>query len=343
VCALAQTGGALSFTANRFLSTLTPDQLKLTTFEFNDTMRTKWTNLPVGLVPRKGIQYGSLADNSRLAFHEVLTTVLSSRGYLKLTSIMQLDDILNTLYQNAFDKKDIDEQTLNQMKALKWSHDNYYIAIWGNPGGKEPWALSFGGHHIALSITVQGDVVGFTPLFIGTDPAQVKSMKYSGWRILSKEEDYGFMLLNLLSDNQKGRAILSKEIPKDIITNPNSPQRITSYYGISAKEFNADQLEVLKILIEEYTHDFEHDVAHRLYDKILKTGLNKIYFAWIGSKERNRPHYYIINGPDFLIEYDNVGFGNDGNHIHAILREKGNEFGADMLKDHYLTSEHHKN
>ncbi len=66
----------------------------------------------------------------------------------------------------------------------------------------------------------------------------------------------------------------------------------------------------------------------------------KIYFAWVGSFERDKPHYYIINAPDFLIEYDNSQ-GNC-NHIHAILREKGNDFGEDILKNHYLTSEHHK-
>ena len=75
-------------------------------------------------------------------------------------------------------------------------------------------------------------------------------------------------------------------------------------------------------------------------DKIIKSGIEKIYFAWIGSLENNKPHYYILNGPDFLIEYDNVGFGNDGNHIHAILREKGNDFGADILKQHYQESKH---
>ena len=97
---------------------------------------------------------------------------------------------------------------------------------------------------------------------------------------------------------------------------------------------------MLKLLIEEYVHNFEHQKAQDLIAKIEQTGLQKIYFAWIGSLENNQPHYYIINGPDFLIEYDNVGFQNDGNHIHAILREKGNDFGEDLLKKHYLEGGH---
>jgi hypothetical protein len=269
-------------------------------------LRFKWTNLPVGLVPRPGIPYGALSDKSRIAFHELLTATLSSQGYLKLTSIMQLDDILNTLYQQAFEKGEINQEGLKRIKDLQWAHENYFISIFGNPGDKEAWGLNFGGHHIALNLTITGTSVAVSPLFIGTDPSQVKSSKYAGWRILSKEEDYGFMLFNFLSENQKKKAILSQDVPKDIITNPQSSQRITSYYGISAKEFNEDQLAVLKLLIMEYTHDFEHQTAHRLYDEIVKSGFDKVYFAWVGSNQRNKPHYYIINGPDFLIEYDGI-------------------------------------
>jgi hypothetical protein len=195
---------------------------------------------------------------------------------------------------------------------------------------------------MALSLTMREKDISFTPLFVGTDPAQIQTAKYAGWRVLSKEEDYGFLLLGFLSKEQKAKAILTQATPKDIITNPGSSQRITTYSGIAAKEFNADQMEVFKILIQEYLHNFEHDVAHGLYDKIVKNGFDKVYFAWIGGEQRHTPHYYVINGPDFLIEYDNVGFQNDGNHIHAILRQKDNDFGSDILRDHYLNSDHHK-
>ena len=76
------------------------------------------------------------------------------------------------------------------------------------------------------------------------------------------------------------------------------------------------------------------------YEKILKAGIENVYFGWIGAYQEHKPHYYIINGPNFLIEFDNRGFQNDGNHIHAIWREKGNEYGEDVLKKHYLTEQH---
>ena len=337
---LAQPGSTAAESASQFLGTLSAEERQKTQYAFTDSLRYKWTNLPVGMVPRPGIQYGSLSDKSRMAFHRVLSAMLSSQGYLKTTSIMQLDDILNTLYQQAFDKGEINQQMLTQMQNLKWAHGNYYISIWGNPQATEPWGLNFGGHHMALSLTSDGKNISMSPYFVGTDPSEVKSAKYAGLRVLSKEEDYGFMLINALTDAQKKVAMLTQDVPKDIITNPQSSQRITRYYGIPAAQFDENQQDMLKLLIQEYTHNFEHRKAHQLFSKILKSGLNKVYFAWVGSLENNKPHYYIINGPDFLIEYDNVGFQNDGNHIHAILREKGNDFGSDILKAHYQAVKH---
>lgn len=336
----SQSTKTLLESTKHFLSTLNADETKTTVYDFKDSLRYKWTNLPIGMVPRPGIQYGSLSDKSRLAFHRVLSAMLSSQGYLKTTSIMQLDDILNTLYQQAFDDGKIDQKMLKRMQDLKWDHGNYYISVWGKPNAKTPWGLNFGGHHMALSLTTDGEHVSMSPYFLGTDPSEVKFGKYSGLRVLSKEEDYGFMLVNSLSDAQKSVAILKQAVPKDIITSPQAKQRITSYYGIAAGQLDDTQKTLLKILINEYTHNFEHGKAHKLTEKIMMSGFDKIYFAWIGSLENDKPHYYIINGPDFLIEYDNVGFQNDGNHIHAILREKGSDFGEDILKNHYLQSKH---
>lgn len=336
----AQPGGTLVESANRFLATLSADERAKTQFAFTDSLRFKWTNLPVGLVPRPGIAYGALSDQSRLAFHRVLSSIFSSQGYLKTTSIMQLDDILNTLYQQAFDDKKIDQKMLTRMQDLKWAHGNYFISVWGKPEAKQPWGLNFGGHHLALSLTTDGKTVSMSPYFVGTDPAEVKSGKYAGLRVLSKEEDYGFLLINALTEAQKAVAILKQNVPKDIITSPQAQQRITTYYGIPAGQFTDDQKMILTLLIQEYTHNFDHQKAHQLFDQITKSGIDQVYFAWVGSLENDQPHYYIINGPDFLIEYDNVGFQNDGNHIHAILREKGQDFGEDLLKRHYLETKH---
>lgn len=328
-----------SFTSE-FITTLTEDQKTKTLFSFNDTMRLKWTNLPIGLAPRPGVAYGELSDKSRLILHRIFTTVLSSQGYLKLHGIMTLDDILNTLYKAEFDRGHIKEDFYKMIRNLNWDYGNYFISIYGTPDEKEPWAIKFGGHHIALNATITGNKISTSPLFFGTDPAEVKMDKYAGVRILSKEEDYGFMLLQMLSREQKSKAILSETAPGDIITSPGAPQRLSKYTGLPGALLTVEQKMMLEILIKEYVNNFDHAISHAVMEKIKKTGLNKVYFAWMGALENNKPHYYMVHGPDFLIEYDNSGFQNDGNHIHCILRQTGREFGEDILKQHYLEHKH---
>ena len=334
----AQTPAKLVEVTTRFINTLSVSEQKSAIYSFEDKKRVFWTNLPVGQMPRPGIRYGDLSDSSRLVFHRVLTEILSSQGYLKTTSIMQLDDILNVLYQKAFDDGQIKKELLTMTQNLKWDHGNYYISFFGMPKLDGNWSFSLGGHHIALTMTTNGKKISVSPYFIGTDPSEVKSGKYAGLRVLSKEEDYGFLLIHSLTDKQKAKAILSRSIPKDIITNPKSSQRIDTYDGISTEEFSEVQKAYLSFIIQEYVHNFEHEKAHEILDKMKKSGFKNMYFAWIGSLENNKPHYYMIHSPEFLIEYDNVGFQNDGNHIHAIFREAGNDFGEDILKQHYIES-----
>ncbi len=325
---------------NEFLNTLTKDELQTLNFTFNDSLRTKWTNLPVGLAKRPGIKYGKLSVESKIRFHHILSTMLSSQGYLKTTSIMQLDDILNEVYETAYANEEITDELIEELRNLKWNYENYFVSVWGNPSTLSTWGLKFEGHHISLNLTVAGNKFSLTPLFLGTDPAEVQSTKYYGLRVLSKEEDYGFHLINSLSDKQKSIATLSKEVPGDIITNPNYSGRLIDYYGIRADNLNLKQKQLLEYIIKEYINNLEYEKANEYLDKITKSGFDNIYFAWIGSYEPQKNHYYIINGPDFIIEYDNVGFQNNGNHIHSIWREKGNDFGEDLLKKHYLEHKH---
>jgi hypothetical protein len=335
-----QTSDDIHKVVNHFLSELNQEELDRVSISFRDTLRTKWTNLPVGLAQRPGLQYGSLSEKSKIAFHHFLTTIFSSQGYLKITSIMNLDDILNVVYDTAFSRGLISEDELREVKDLQWSLGNYFVSLWGEPGNLEPWGLKFEGHHISINLTVDKDKYSLTPMFLGTDPAEVSTTKYAGLRVLSKEEDYGLLLINSLSEGQKAVATLSQEVPGDIITNPSASQRIDDFYGIKASEMTDRQKQILTLLIHEFVNNLEHEKANEELTKIEKSGIDKIYFAWIGSYASKEPHYYVIHGPDVIIEYDNVGWLKDGNHIHSIWREKDNDFGEDILKNHYRTHSH---
>lgn len=334
----AQSIQEIRTSSNHFLTTLTDDQLSIINHTFDDSSRTKWTNLPVGLAARPGLRYGELSEESRIEFHRLLTTLFSSQGYLKTTNILQLDDILNVVYETAYERGDIPDQAIEQIRNLNWALENYYISFYGEPGPTDPWGMKFEGHHISYNLTATGDHFSMTPLFLGADPAEVKITKYAGIRVLSKEEDYGMKLINALDENQQGIATLSREVPGDILTNPSSSQRLTEYNGIKGSELNSDQKELLKRLISEYVENLEHEKSHYYLDKIESSGIDEIYFAWIGSYERLSPHYYVVNGPDFLIEYDNAS--DTGNHIHTIWREKDNDFGADLLRQHRMSHTH---
>jgi hypothetical protein len=336
----SQTSESIIDATSQFISTLSQAEIELVSFDFEDSLRTKWTNLPIGLQKRHGIRYGHLSEKSKIAFHHLLTTLFSSQGYLKTTSIMVLDDVLNEVYKEAYERKLISDEVYQEIRAFNWDYGNYFIAIWGEPNLKEPWGLKFEGHHISINLSIVGDEVSLTPLFLGTDPAEVTISKYSGLRVLSKEEDYGLLLINSLNEEQKQIATLSQEVPADIITNPSNKQRITTYQGIKASELTTKQKGILMMIIKEYINNLEHENSHKYLSKIEESGIDEIYFAWIGSYEIREPNYYIINGPDFIIEYDNVGFNNAGNHIHSIWREKGNDFGEDILKTHYLQHKH---
>ena len=217
---VAQANQSIESSVKAFLATLSADELKKTSYAFEDSARLKWSNLPIGMVPRPGIAYGTLSDKSCIAFHRVLSAMLSSQGYLKITSIMRLDDILNVLYQDSFDKGEIKAEMLKRMQDLKWAYGNYFISVWGNPQDKTPWGLDFGGHHIALNMTVTGNKVAMTPLFYGTDPAEIKTSKFAGLRVLSKEEDFGFMLINSLTEAQKTKAIYLKKCQVILLQTP---------------------------------------------------------------------------------------------------------------------------
>ncbi|MFI5154644.1 MAG: DUF3500 domain-containing protein [Chitinophagales bacterium] len=325
-----------------FIDSLTPLQKRSALYEFSDTARIKWNNLPVGLRARAGISIGNLSNDQRKLLHRILAASLSSQGYLKATSIMHLDNLINAFYDTLYQRKEFNDTVYQFIKDLKWSHKNYFFAIFGDPSKDSVWSFKLEGHHLSLNFAFLYKKLTVTPMFVGTDPAEYPMGEYAGWRVLGMEEDFGMKLLNSLSPAQKQKAVLSKEAPEDIITGAESGKRLVDYWGIKGVALSKKQQEILLKIVREFVFNLEYDKAMVEYAKILKAGIENIYFGWIGEAEEMKPHYYILNGPTFIIEFDdNGGPRRTANHIHSIWREKGNEFGEDILKKHYA-SEHQK-
>lgn len=321
-------------------NTFSPTQKIAGGLNFTDTARTKWNNLPVGLRAREGVSIGNMTDDQRKLLHRVLSVSLSSQGYLKATSILHLDDLLNRFFDSLYYKKDINDETYKMVRGLLWSHKNFYFAFFGQPTDSI-WGYKLEGHHLSINFSFVKDKLSVTPFFIGTDPAEYPNSEYAGWRVLGQEEDLGIKLITMLSAAQQKKATMSTAVPGDIITAAESGRRLVDNWGLLGSEMTKDQQAILQYIIREFVFNMEYDKAVIEYGKIIKAGVDNIYFGWIGAYDETQPHYFVLNGPTFLIEFDNNGGPRNGaNHIHAIWREKGNEYGEDVLKKHYQAEKH---
>ena len=315
-------------------------QVMVGRLSFGDSARQEWNNLPVGLRARVGLSVGHMSDSQRVMMHRILSIGLSSQGYLKATGIMQLDDLLNRYFDTILQRKEINEAMYKRIMALDWSPKNYFFAFFGKPGDPA-WGYKLEGHHLSLNFTFVGGQVAVTPYFMGTDPAEYITTEYAGLRVLGQEEDLGLQLIRMLTPEQQQRATMDTAVPGDIITAAESGIRLVRYWGLRGGDMTAAQRTVLQQLVREYVFNLEYDKATQEWEKIQKAGWTDVYFGWIGAYEEQKPHYFIINGPTFLIEFDNNGGPRQrANHIHTIWREKGREYGEDLLKKHYQQEPH---
>lgn len=323
----------MAATANAFLTSLTPAQRTQATFAFDGDERTHWHFIPSEMFPRRGLTIKDMNETQRRAAHELLKSGLSQRGYLTATGIMELENVLDAIESAARQARGTNSGT-----ALRRDPERYYFSIFGAPSTTGTWGWRAEGHHVSLQFTVvKGTMVAATPTFFGANPAEVRDGPRKGLRVLNAEEDTARALVESLDATQKTRAILAPEAPSDIQTmNKNDITALTPS-GIMADSLTAKQRELLMALIDVYAGFMAPDLAAARLAKLKKAGVEKIGFVWMGPTLRGQKHYYRVQGPTFLIEYDNTQ--NNGNHIHSVWRDFEGDFGRDLLREH-LKSDH---
>jgi hypothetical protein len=180
--------------------------------------------------------------------------------------------------------------------------------------------------------------VSGTPGFLGSNPAVVQEGANKGTELLKEEKDLAFGLLNSLSAEQKKKAIFADRAPGDIVTGISRKAMIDHPVGLLYSEMNPNQREQLLALINLYVHRYTKLFADDMLKEIEAAGLDKLRFAWAGFTEPGlgKPHYYRIQGPTLIIEYDNTQ--NDANHVHTVVRDLLHDFGGDLLLEHYRQS-----
>ena len=109
--------------------------------------------------------------------------------------------------------------------------------------------------------------------------------------------------------------------------------------GIGFAKLNAAQQKALQKLIDEYFYRHRPAIADAELAKIKAAGTDQVVFAWMGGTEPGQGHYYRVQGPTFLIEYDNTQ--NGAKHPHAVIRSFEGDFGEDVLAKH-LSQAHGK-
>lgn len=338
IVAAERSSASMAAAATRFLASLTPEQKKQATFAFDSDERLHWHFIPTGpapMFPRNGLTIKEMNEAQRKAAHELLKTGLSQRGYLTASSIMDLETVLGVLEaaQRAA------ATTAPRNAPIVRDPERYFFSIFGTPSTKDNWGWRVEGHHVSLQFTVvKGTLVAGAPAFFGSNPAEVREGPKKGLRILGAEEDAARALLTSLNDTQRQKAIINATAPNDMVTMNQNDIKPLDPVGITASALEPPQRELLMKLIDTYTGYMAADIAADRTAKLKKAGVEKIGFAWAGPMEKGQKHYYRVQGPTFLIEYDNTQ--NDGNHIHSVWRDFNGDFGRDLLREHLKSTPH---
>jgi uncharacterized protein DUF3500 len=330
---------AMAAAASKFVASLTSEQRQKGAFAFASDERTHWHFIPTGpapMFPRNGLMIKEMTEPQRKLAHDLLKTGLSQRGYLTASSIMDLETVLGALEEA---QRAAGPQPARGTPIIR-DPERYFFSIFGTPSSKDTWGWRVEGHHISLHFTVvNGTMVAGAPSFFGSNPAEVREGPKKGTRILGMEEDAARALLEALDASQKSTAIIdAAKAPGDMLTMNNLKIEPLSPVGITMASLNDKQRDLLMKLIDVYTGYMAPDIAADRVAKFKKAGVEKIGFAWAGETARGKKHYYRIQGPTFLVEYDNTQ--NDGNHIHSIWRDFDGDFGRDLLRDHVKSVAH---
>ncbi len=331
--------------AQAFLATLTAGQRQQATYPFDDAERFNWHFVPR---ERKGLPLKQMAPDQRRAALALLKTGLSEQGYEKAAAIMDMENVLRV----------IDNRPPNDTYR---DPDNYSLTVFGDPSTTNPWSWRVEGHHLSVQfLSLTGKVVAQTPTFFGSNPAvlrfdstmadtrmanpRVANLPQKGRQILKQETERAFALLKTLDPAQRKQAVLDAVAYPEIVTSNKRTASLERMDGLKLADMNADQRTLFLDLLQVYLTNYRITLAKQQMDRLTKAGLNDLRFAWAGDLTpelgAGKGWYYRIHGPTILIEYDNTQ--TNANHVHTVVRDLTNDFGEDLLREHYRTSSHGK-
>ncbi len=308
----------LTDSTNAFLASLDAGQSAKARFDFDDDERLNWHFIPR---ERNGLPLKEMQSHQTALVYAMMSAALGYEGAIKAGTIISLEDVLRRI-ESPNGRIDRDPEL-------------YFVSIFGEPSNEGTWAWRIEGHHLAVNVTMQnGRVTASSPMFMGSNPSEVLDGPRAGLRALGTDEDRARDLLNALNESQRARAVIMEDAPRDIITGNSLEASIEGGpAGIAASDLTDTQQTMLRALIGEYTGRMAQGIETDTWSAIEAAGFDIVHFAWAGGAERREGHYYRVEGPTFLIEYDNTQ--NQNNHVHSVFRDLTNDFGGDTLRAHY--------
>jgi len=308
----------LAVAAQRFIDALDPGMQAL--YLFRDAERGNFHFFPIA---RRGVPLKALKDGQRHLGLALMNATLSHVGVQKALTIMSLGD-----YLRATDK------TPN----IHRDSDQYHFTIFGEPAPHGTWGYRVEGFHLSLNVTVvKGRWISVTPSFFGAIPATIPDGPRKGLQVLEQETELGRTLAKSFTPEQ--RKIGFGKIPDfktetvgGLITGNQRRIERRKPHGVPVSAMTMEQREILMKLVRVHIGRIRKELADQDLARIDKAGTDKIHFIWAGGLEPGQPHHYFIQGPTFVIEYDNTQ--DQANHVHCVYRDFDHDFG-DAMVEHY--------
>jgi len=308
--------------ADAFLATLDPGQRTKANVDLNEKTRTVWSNLPsgstlqTGATERNGLKLGDMTPAQEKAALALVAATLSRDGFQKAMEIVEADQVLET--RSA--------QSRAATSRTRFGRAEFYVAVLGKPSTTAPWMIQFGGHHLAVNVTLAGRRQVLAPTHTGTQPASY-SVDGRTVRPLGDENDKAFALINALDADQQKQAVLGFEV-RNLVLGPGADGKTIAPEGIRGAALTPAQRAMLADLVREWV-DMLGDEAAAAKMKEIQAGLADTYFAWAGATTNGKGAYFRIQGPAVLIEYAPQGRADaNTDHIHTIYREPANDYAA---------------
>jgi hypothetical protein len=302
--------------ASAFLASLSPAQRARATFPFGGAERTRWHWTVPASVPRNGLPLGQMSARQRKLALALLRSSVSPAGYRKALDIMALQGVLQRMDTGVDDPFD---------------PDLYFVSVFGKPGARA-WGWRLEGHHLSRNFTFVEDTLVTEPFFLGAWPTRAGSAYRTivqGERAMRREEDAAREIVLSLDGRLRRQVVFSSESLTDHVTQNAVHVKPLDRVGVLTRDLpSAAQKRVLEI-VRTYLANHPPAKGREALARIERAGIGRTRFGWAGTTRPGLPHYYRLQGPTFLLEFDNSR--NSGTHIHSVWRDFERDFGRHLL------------